>query len=134
MLPGTGLPTHVGVATAITTLNGPHILVEIASITEIAHSAFHLNQTRMAIEERMKDGNVDDAEGEGDIEIEGEGPMPKYSRGMLEFHLTDGTTTLQAIEYRSLPDMSLEKTPLGSKVIIPFTDVPCYAHTIHRCS
>ncbi|RDB26422.1 RecQ-mediated genome instability protein 1 [Hypsizygus marmoreus] len=116
MLPGTGLPTHVALPDTTTTLRG--ILVEVASITEIAHSAFNLNQTRMAIEERIKDGNVDEGEGEGDIEVEGEGPMPKYPRGMLKFHLTDGTTTLPAIEYRSFPELCLDDMPLGYKMFL----------------
>lgn len=117
MLPGTGLPTHAAVPTTTTVLKGLHILVEVISITEIANSAFNLNQTRMAREERMKAGDADDEEGEGDIEVEGEGPMPKYSRGMLKFQLYDGTTTLPAIEYRSFPELSLENTPLGFKVV-----------------
>ena len=99
------------------TLEGLEIRVEVVSIMEIASSAFSLNQTRMAREERMKAGDLNDEEGEGDIEVEGEGPMPKYSRGMLKFQLTDGTTVLPAIEYRPLPDLSLENAPLGYKVV-----------------
>lgn len=99
------------------TLEGLEIRVEIVSIMEIANSAFSLNQTRLAREERMKAGDVDDGEGEGDIEVEGEGPMPRYSRGMLKLQLTDGTTVLPAIEYRLLPNLSLENTPLGYKVV-----------------
>lgn len=107
------------------TLEGLEIRVEVVSIMEIASSAFNLNQTRQAREERMKAGDVDD-EGEGDIEVEGEGPMPKYSRGMLKFQLTDGTTMLPAIEYRPLPDLSLESTPLGYKVI-------CFGKSNNAC-
>lgn len=118
MLPGTGLPVHVGIPTTTTILQGHEILVEIASLTEITHSAFNLNQVRVAREERMKDDNVEEGEGEGDVEVEGEGPMPKYPRGMLKLQLTDGTTMLPAIEYRTLPELSLEHTPLGFKVVI----------------
>jgi RecQ-mediated genome instability protein 1 len=117
MLPGTGLPTYSAVPTTTMTLEGLEIRVEIVSIMEIANSAFSLNQTRLAREERMKAGDVDDGEGEGDIEVEGEGPMPRYSRGMLKLQLTDGTTVLPAIEYRLLPNLSLENTPLGYKVV-----------------
>lgn len=117
MLPGTGLPIHSAAPKTIMTLEGLEILVEIVSVMEIASSAFSLNQTRLAREERTKAGDVDDGEGEGDIEIEGEGPMPKYSRGMLKFQLTDGATMLPAIEYRPLPELSLENTPLGYKVV-----------------
>ena len=116
MLRGTGLPTHAAVPTTTIVLQGLIFHVEVVSITEIASSAFNLNQTRMARAERMKAGNIEE-EGEGDIEVEGEGPMPKYSRGMLKFQLSDGTTVLPAIEYRPLPDLSLEHTPLGYKVI-----------------
>jgi RecQ-mediated genome instability protein 1 len=117
MLPGTGLPSHAAVPTTTAELKGYNVLVEVIAITEIANSAFNLNQTRMVREERMKAGDADDEEGEGDIEVEGEGPMPKYPRGMLKFQLYDGTTTLPAIEYRPLPELSLENTSLGYKVI-----------------
>jgi len=123
MLPGTGLPTYAAVPTTTVTLEGLQIRVEVVSITEIASSAFTLNQTRLAREERMKAGVVDDGEGEGDIEVEGEGPMPRYSRGMLKFQLTDGTVMLPAIEYRPLPDLSLENTPLGYKVVYNWTSL-----------
>lgn len=123
MLPGTGLPTHVALQNTSTSLKGIHVLVEVAAITEIASSAFNLNQTRVARQERLNDGDVEDGEGEGDIDVAGEGPMPKYTRGMLKFQLTDGTTTLPAIEYRSLPELSLENTPLGFKVLPPFFDI-----------
>ncbi|KAG6853981.1 hypothetical protein C0991_011844 [Blastosporella zonata] len=118
MLPGTGLPTHVAHTDTKTVLTGQEIYVEIAALTDIGSSAFSLDQTRLAREERKKEGNIDDDEGEGDIDIAGEGPMPKYSRGMLRFELTDGTTTIPAIEYRSLPELSLENTPLGFKLLL----------------
>ncbi|KAF8071838.1 hypothetical protein FPV67DRAFT_1667295 [Lyophyllum atratum] len=118
MLPGTGFPTHVARPTTKMTLEGMHILVEVTAMTEIANSAFNLNQTRMAREERLQDGDVGDEEGEGDIDIAGEGPIPKYPRGMLKLHLTDGTITLPAMEYRPLPELSLENTPLGYKMIL----------------
>lgn len=122
MLEGTGLPIHITQSDhreANTRLTGPPVLVEIVAITEIASSAYQLDQIRVAREERMRLGQTDDDEGgEGDLEIEGEGPMPKYPRGMLRFQLSDGTTTLSAIEYRSLPDLVLGKTKLGFKVSV----------------
>ncbi|KAJ3570493.1 hypothetical protein NP233_g4372 [Leucocoprinus birnbaumii] len=100
-------------------LAGSPVLVEIAAITEIAHSAYQLEQIRAAREERMRIGQTDeDGEGDGDLEIEGEGPMPKYPRGMLKFELSDGATTLSAIEFRSLPQLALGKTPLGYKMLL----------------
>ncbi|KAG6900800.1 hypothetical protein C0993_000119 [Termitomyces sp. T159_Od127] len=117
MLPGTGLPTHIAHPDTKVVLTGQEILVEVVALTEIGHSAFSLNQTRLAREERMKEGNiVDDPNQEGDIDVAGEGPIPKYSRGMLHFQLTDGTTTVPAIEYRPLPQLSLQDTPLGYKL------------------
>ncbi|KAG6856895.1 hypothetical protein H0H87_012476 [Tephrocybe sp. NHM501043] len=118
MLPGTGLPTHIAHTETKTVLTGQEIFVEITALTEIGSSAFSLNQTRIAREERIKEGNIIDDEGEGDIDVSGEGPMPKYSRSMLRFELTDGTTTVPAIEYRNLPELSLENTPLGFKVFV----------------
>ncbi|KAG6888426.1 hypothetical protein C0992_008506 [Termitomyces sp. T32_za158] len=118
MLPGTGLPIHIAHTDTKVVLTGQEILVEVAALTEIGHSAFSLNQTRLAREERMKEGNiVDNPDEEGDIDVAGEGPIPKYPRGMLHFQLTDGTTTVPAIEYRSLPQLSLQDTPLGYKVM-----------------
>jgi RecQ-mediated genome instability protein 1 len=118
MLAGTGLPIHITQSDhkeANTRLGGSPILVEIAAITEITHSAYQLDQIRIVREDRMRAGQTDDDEGEGDLEVEGEGPMPKYPRGMLKFELSDGTTTLSAIEYRSLPEIALGRTQLGYK-------------------
>ena len=86
-------------------------------MTEIAHSAFSLEQIRVARDERMRvDGaaETDDAD-EGDIDVD-EGPPPKYPRGMLRFELTDGLTSIPAIEYRPLPSIILGVTSLGCKV------------------
>ena len=54
-------------------------------------------------------------EGEEDPE-EDEGPVPKYPRGMLRLELSDGFTTVEAVEYRSIPQLELGITPLGYKV------------------
>jgi hypothetical protein len=56
-------------------------------------------------------------ESEEDAE-EDEGPVPKYSRGMLRLELSDGLTTVEAVEYRSIPQLELGVTPLGYKVHI----------------
>lgn len=93
-------------------------------MTEIANSAFNLmgvRQTRLdradLAEGAQRRREEREAQGlqEEDIE-EDEGPIPKYPRGMLKFELSDGATTLQAIEFRSLPDFELGVTPLGYKV------------------
>lgn len=113
----TGLPTHIARLDTNIILTGPPVLVEIAAMTEIAHSAFSLEQIRVARDERMQvDGaaEMNDAD-EGDIDVD-EGPPPKYPRGMLRFELTDGLTSLPAIEYRPLPSIILGVTSLGCKV------------------
>ncbi|PPQ99140.1 hypothetical protein CVT24_009330 [Panaeolus cyanescens] len=98
-------------------LTGPPIMVEIVSIMEIGTSAFQLEQVRAAREERMTSG-VGNEEGEedGDIEVEGEGPMPKYPRRMLRFKLSDGYCTISAMEYRKIPSLVMGVTPLGYKL------------------
>ncbi|KJA26411.1 hypothetical protein HYPSUDRAFT_199138 [Hypholoma sublateritium FD-334 SS-4] len=115
MLAGTGL--RPGIKQATEKLQGAPLLVQIVRITEIGVSAFQLEQTRAAREERMRAG-VGNIEGEedGDVEVEGEGPMPKYPRGTLRFELTDGNTFIDAMEYRPLPQLTLGITELGYKM------------------
>ncbi|TFK33239.1 hypothetical protein BDQ12DRAFT_691470 [Crucibulum laeve] len=111
----TGLPEHVALPTTTTVVEGKPILVEITALTEVGSSAFQLDQIRVAREERMRTGG-EEGEEDGDLEVEGEGPMPKYPRGMLRFELTDGKTTLQAMEYRMIKELTLGVTPLGYKM------------------
>ena len=120
---GTGLDVHINKYTG--DLRGPPVLVQITAITDIGISAFQLEQVRAAREERLMSG-VGDEEGEedGDVDVEGEGPMPKYPRGTLRFKLSDGVTTLEAMEYRPLPQISLGRTPLGYKVRKDLLHVP----------
>ncbi|KAH8826683.1 hypothetical protein DL96DRAFT_1465939 [Flagelloscypha sp. PMI_526] len=115
MLQGTGIPTQ----SAGSNFSGfmgvkEHVLVQITSITDIGVSAFHLDQTRVAREERFQKGAVEGEE-DGDVEVD-EGPVPKYQRGMLAFQLTDGALNLEAIEYRPLQDFRLGETKLGLKL------------------
>jgi RecQ-mediated genome instability protein 1 len=110
VLPETGLPTDV-LTWQSSQLSKPGVLVEVAALTEIGHSAFSLLQVR---ERRI--------ESEGVVGLEEEasgGGLPKYPRSMLRFELTDGTVTIPAIEYRSLPQLELGETPLGYKVCFP---------------
>jgi RecQ-mediated genome instability protein 1 len=114
-LHNTGLDPRISQFTGV--LQGAPTLVQILAITEIGVSALQLEQVRVAREERMRDGegNVEGDE-DGDVEIEGEGPMPKYPRGQLHFRLSDGLTNFEATEYRRLPELVLGNTPLGFKV------------------
>jgi len=41
--------------------------------------------------------------------------VPNYPRSMLKFELSDGAIRLNAIEYRKIPELDLENTPLGFK-------------------
>ena len=50
---------------------------------------------------------------------------------MLRLELSDGATTLRAMEYQRIPELKLGSTPLGYKVRlpcfipwIPFTEIP----------
>jgi hypothetical protein len=115
MMHGTGLDVHIDKFTG--NLKGPPVLVQIVAITDTGVSAYQLEQVRAAREEHILSG-FEDKEGEedGDVDIEGEGPMPKYPRGSLRLRLSDGVTKLEAMEYRPLPQISLGPTPLGYKV------------------
>ncbi|TFK70336.1 hypothetical protein BDN72DRAFT_766730 [Pluteus cervinus] len=127
MIPGTGLPLHIGnPETDNATLTGPGVLVQIVSMTDIGVSAYKLDQTRGVREERIRaraiagagaaDGQQGEGEEEPDEDVIGEGPIPKYTRSMLKLGLSDGTTTIQAIEYKPLPELVLGETELGFKV------------------
>lgn len=116
MVPGTGLPTNVADLNS-TKLMGPPVLVEIVSMTEIGHSAFSLQNIRQVRLERADlAGLADEDEGQDGEE---EGPVPRYPRSMLRFQLSDGSTVLEAIEYRRIPEFELGVTPLGYKVSLP---------------
>ncbi|KAL4072667.1 hypothetical protein V8B97DRAFT_2023421 [Scleroderma yunnanense] len=96
------------------------LLVEIRSITEIAHSAFGLLNTHQTRLDRADLGLARDGDNQQDQrqQDEDEGPIPRFPRGMLRFELSDGHTLFRAIEFRSIPDLVLGETPLGYKVSI----------------
>lgn len=113
---GTGLDLHISELTGH--LKGPPVMVQVLNITEVGTSAFNLEQVRVAREERMLAGEGDiEGDEEGDVEVEGEGPMPKYPRGHLRFRLTDGATIIDAFEYRPIPEFALGTTRRGFKVL-----------------
>ncbi|KAF5367453.1 hypothetical protein D9758_003659 [Tetrapyrgos nigripes] len=122
MVHGTGIPVNLADSnTQCSVLNGPPILVQIESITDIGISAYDLNKVRETRKERLAAGERE--EGEGDIEVEGEGPIPTYPRSMLRFEISDGVTTIKAMEYRSIPELSLEETQLGCKLLIQNVEI-----------
>ncbi|KAJ3993174.1 hypothetical protein F5050DRAFT_763719 [Lentinula boryana] len=122
MVHGTGIPKDIAnFNTAHSKLTGPPILVQIEAMTDVGVSAYSLNKTRLIREERRDAG--EEQEGEADDEVEGEGPIPNYTRSMLRLELSDGSTTLRAAEYRPIPELTLGGTPLGFKLQIQNAEV-----------
>ncbi|KAG6328920.1 hypothetical protein ID866_10168 [Astraeus odoratus] len=112
------------------------LLVEIRTITEIAHSAFNLlntHQTRLDREDLGLARGNDEQEGPRHQD-EDEGPIPNFPRGMLRLELSDGQSLLRAIEYRSIPDLVLGETPLGYKVSVRGGIGVLLCYTASRCS
>ncbi|KAH9068363.1 hypothetical protein EDB83DRAFT_2376063 [Lactarius deliciosus] len=114
MVSGSGLP-HDLPGLRKGSLSGPPVLVQILALTDIGHSAFNLMNIRQAKVDRADLSGL--ARGENDEEAD-EGPVPNYPRSMLHFQLSDGTIRLNAIEYRKIPQLDLENTPLGYKMLL----------------
>lgn len=114
-LPNTGLPQNIRTVKRAR-LTGLPCLVEIRAISDIGIGAFNLMNVR---QNRMDRADLAGLvrQDEEDAE-EDEGPVPKYPRGMLRLELSDGLTTVEAVEYRSIPQLELGITPLGYKVCI----------------
>ena len=112
MVHGTGLPHNIaGLQKSV--LLGPPILVQIMALTEIGHSAFSLMNFRQKKIDRADLSGLTQGDNEGEAD---EGPVPNYPRSMLKLELSDGAIRLNAIEYRKIPELDLENTPLGFKV------------------
>ena len=110
MLHYTGIPRNIGTAKK-GTVGVPPVLVQITSITEIGHSAFTLRNTRQTRIDRADLAGLAEEDGGED-----DGPIPRYPRSMLQFRISDGSTEIDAIEYRKIPELELGETPLGYKV------------------
>ena len=120
MQPGTGFPEGIATAEDLTVQGS--ILVQIVDITEIGNSAFSLTnvrQTRLDQEDlaglARENGEENENENEAD---EDAGPIPKYPRSMLKLHLSDGTTTVPAVEFKKIQGLELGVTQLGCKEIV----------------
>jgi RecQ-mediated genome instability protein 1 len=113
MLEGTGLPLNIATLNGVKLRCGP-VLCEVTDITEIGHSAFTLLNTRQQRNELEDLANLALDDG---VEND-EGPCPDYPRTMLRLELTDGTTTVHAVECRKIPQLKLGETPLGYKVCL----------------
>lgn len=122
MLPKTGFPEDVTTADNLAVQGS--VLVQIVDITEIGHSAFSLTnvrQTRLDQEDLAGLARQNEEENENQAQAdEDAGPIPKYPRSMLLLHLSDGSVTVPAIEFKKIPELELGVTPLGRKVIVYF--------------
>lgn len=91
-------------------------LLQLHSITEIGASAFALNtareQRREVLSGATRIRGIDDDD-EDDID---DSKLPAYPRSMLSLEVSDGRSTIRAIEYRKLPELVLGETRLGLKV------------------
>lgn len=127
MQPGTGFPEGVTSANNLS-IQGS-ILVQIVDITEIGHSAFSLTnirQTRLDQEDLAGLTRQNEEENENENQAdEDAGPIPKYPRSMLKLHLSDGSVTVPAIEFKKIPELELGVTVLGCKVIVYFVRFLC---------
>ncbi|EIN09806.1 hypothetical protein PUNSTDRAFT_125847 [Punctularia strigosozonata HHB-11173 SS5] len=102
-------------------------LVEVVALDEVGHSAFSLMNVRQARIDRAdlaglareREGGEEGGEGQDE---EDEGPVPRYPRSMLKLTLSDGTHEFKAMEYKRIPELKLEDTPLGYKIaLLPTT-------------
>jgi RecQ-mediated genome instability protein 1 len=115
MIHGSGLPHNLA-GLQKGSLSGPPVLVQIMALTEIGHSAFSLVNVRQTKIDRADFSGLTRGDNEEEAD---EGPVPNYPRSMLQFELSDGAVKLNAIEYRKIPQLDLENTPLGFKVRFP---------------
>jgi RecQ-mediated genome instability protein 1 len=117
MIAGTGLPNDFSDRDNTVVKFGPRgILLELVSLTDVGVSAFNqLNTYQVRIDRADLAGIALQREEADGRDPEEEGPIPKYQRSMLELELSDGVTTIKAIEHKRLPNIELGETPLGTK-------------------
>jgi RecQ-mediated genome instability protein 1 len=93
------------------------ILVQLEGIFEIGHSTLSVSDAHKQRKEDAKMG-VDRARIVGNIEDDAEenqGPA-KFPRAMLMLQVGDGFRSMKAMEYKRIPELSMDDTPLGCKV------------------
>ena len=95
MEPGTGYSKSEAFRTGKGVNDAP-LLVQVVSITDVGVSALELLTVRLS---KM--------DGESDLQ---------YPRKTLMFHLSDGSETFAAFEYKPVQELNLDSTPLGYKV------------------
>ncbi|KAH6870859.1 hypothetical protein BKA70DRAFT_1210618 [Coprinopsis sp. MPI-PUGE-AT-0042] len=114
---GTGFPVHIGLPGSYTRLEDRPILVEVVSMMEIGPRAspeaieeMRLKRARQALlEQRMQ---VPTSESKlTDDEFQ-------YARDTLQLVLSDGATDLTAIEHYRVHQISLGRTPIGTKLFL----------------
>ena len=116
------LPTENLSETLHCVIGDKKILVQVVGMTEVGHSAQALKDTHEQRKEEAritaKGGQAERTRVVGNLEGEEEvnGKTIKFPRAMLSLQLSDGFTTLKAIECKRIPGLSLEETPLGCKV------------------
>jgi len=97
----------------------------VMSVMEVGHSAFQLQTTMENRKEalsgvrrirRLGNPQADGGEEGEEEEDEDDEAIPPYPRGMLRLEVSDGYTTLKAMEYQRISGLTLGETALGSKV------------------
>jgi RecQ-mediated genome instability protein 1 len=117
------------------------VLVQVLSINDISHPALVLKD----VHEQRKEHAATSLSGlapsprppfGGNEAAAKTVEPPKFPRGMLSLELSDGFTTISAIEYKTVPGLSMDTTELGAKVRrFPQVRAPLCTHlTIERAA
>ena len=84
-------------------------------MNNISTSTFELDQIRQACKENILAGvGAKEGKEDGDMDVDGKGPMPKYPRGKLRLQLSGSQTVLKAMEHCRINKLKLT-TPSGYK-------------------
>lgn len=116
---GTGLPPLISASTTYTTIDHP-VVLQLVHITEVGISAFLLSSVREERDKAYRCGLLSLADHGGcptpsNLETIEES-LPEYPRKCLKMYLSDGRTTIEAMELEIIPELRLGKTRMGVKV------------------